>query len=141
MAEKNEKRYVNDMEETTNIIATTEETQEPEKGLEKVKNGIITAIDDNRRIMEIDNVPALKKYAEWTGFNADELMGQSLLNASIPMTIVSQLKGKFENRPTKFICCGFGVGLSWGTVAFETSDVVISDLVELDENMEVQEWV
>ena len=62
-------------------------------------------------------------------------------SASIPMTIVSQLKGKFENKPTKFVCCGFGVGLSWGTVAFETSDIVISDLVELDENMEVQEWV
>lgn len=62
-------------------------------------------------------------------------------SASIPMTIVSQLKGIFENKPTKFICCGFGVGLSWGTVAFETSDIVISDLVELDENMEVQEWV
>lgn len=57
--------------------------------------GIITAIDDNRRIMEIDNVPALKKYAEWTGFNADELMGQSLLNASIPMTIgTSTLHGE-----------------------------------------------
>lgn len=53
-------------------------------------------------------------------------------SASIPLTIVTQLKGKFETRPTKFICCGFGVGLSWGTVAFETdSNIVISDLVEL----------
>ena len=52
-------------------------------------------------------------------------------SASIPLTIVTQLKGKFENKPTKFICCGFGVGLSWGTVAFETNDIVISDLVEI----------
>lgn len=52
-------------------------------------------------------------------------------SASIPMTICTQLKGKFENKPTKFICCGFGIGLSWGTVAFETNNVVISDLVEL----------
>ena len=52
-------------------------------------------------------------------------------SASIPLTIVSQLKGKFENRPTKFICCGFGVGLSWGTVAFETQDVLIPDLVNV----------
>ena len=52
-------------------------------------------------------------------------------SASIPLTIVTQLKGKFENTPTKFICCGFGVGLSWGTVAFETNDIVISDLVEI----------
>lgn len=51
-------------------------------------------------------------------------------SASIPLTIVTQLKRKIENRPTKFICCGFGVGLSWGSVAFETDNIVISDLVE-----------
>ncbi len=52
-------------------------------------------------------------------------------SASIPLTIVSQLKGKFENRPTKFICCGFGVGLSWGTVVFDTNKIVVSQLVEV----------
>lgn len=54
-------------------------------------------------------------------------------SASIPLTIVSELKGKFENQPTKFVCCGFGVGLSWGTVAFETENIIISDLVEVEE--------
>lgn len=54
-------------------------------------------------------------------------------SASIPLTIVGELKGKFENKPTKFICCGFGVGLSWGTVAFETKNIVVSDLVEMDD--------
>ena len=52
-------------------------------------------------------------------------------SASIPLTIVTQLKGKVENKLTKFVCCGFGVGLSWGTVAFETRQLIISDLVEL----------
>lgn len=61
-------------------------------------------------------------------------------SASIPLTIVTQLKGKFEHKPTKFICCGFGVGLSWGTVAFETDNIVISDLVEVD-HLEDKEWV
>lgn len=55
-------------------------------------------------------------------------------SASIPLTIVTQLKDRIENKPTKFICCGFGVGLSWGTVAFETDNIVISDLVEVSEN-------
>ena len=62
-------------------------------------------------------------------------------SASIPLTIVTELKGKVENKSTKFICCGFGVGLSWGTVAFETKNIIISDLVELEENMEEQQWV
>lgn len=61
-------------------------------------------------------------------------------SASIPLTIVSQLRGKFENKPTKFICCGFGVGLSWGTVAFETDGIVISELVEVEDNTETS-WV
>lgn len=52
-------------------------------------------------------------------------------SASIPLTIVSQLKGKIEKKHTKFICCGFGIGLSWGSVAFDTNNIVISDLVEV----------
>lgn len=54
-------------------------------------------------------------------------------SASIPLTIVSELKGKCENH-TKFICCGFGVGLSWGTIAFESNNMVISDLVEVEDS-------
>lgn len=63
-------------------------------------------------------------------------------SASIPLTIVTQLKGKFENKATKFICCGFGVGLSWGTVAFSTDEnIVISELVEVEEPKEESQWV
>lgn len=51
--------------------------------------------------------------------------------ASIPMTIVAELKDKIESKPTKLICCGFGVGLSWGTVAFTTDNIIISNLVEV----------
>ena len=52
-------------------------------------------------------------------------------SASIPLTIVSELRGKFENKLTKFICCGFGVGLSWGTVALETNNIVIPEVVNV----------
>ena len=62
-------------------------------------------------------------------------------SASIPLTIVTELKGKIEFKPTKFICCGFGVGLSWGTVAFETDNVVVSDLVEVKSIEGGKEWV
>ena len=62
-------------------------------------------------------------------------------SASIPLTLVTQLKGKVEDKPTKFICCGFGVGLSWGTVAFETNKLVVSDLVEVDDSVADGNWV
>lgn len=52
-------------------------------------------------------------------------------SASIPLTIVTQLKGRIEQRHTSFLCCGFGIGLSWGSVFFETEGLVLSDLVEV----------
>lgn len=51
-------------------------------------------------------------------------------SASIPLTIVTRLNGQVKPN-TKFICCGFGVGLSWGSVAFDIDQLVISDLVEI----------
>ena len=62
-------------------------------------------------------------------------------SASIPLTIVGELKGKFENKPTKFICCGFGVGLSWGTVLFESNNMVVSDLVEVGDDEADKKYV
>lgn len=55
-------------------------------------------------------------------------------SASIPLTIVSQLRGRIENSLTRFVCCGFGVGLSWGTVAFETNNIIVTDLVEVSDD-------
>lgn len=52
-------------------------------------------------------------------------------SASIPLTIVGELRGQFENKSTMFICCGFGVGLSWGTVALETKDIIIPEIVNV----------
>ena len=53
-------------------------------------------------------------------------------SASIPLTMVTELKEQLQ-KPTKLLCCGFGVGLSWGTVFFESDNMIISDLVELED--------
>lgn len=60
-------------------------------------------------------------------------------SASIPLTMVTQLKNRTDVE-TKYICCGFGVGLSWGTVAFKTNHVVLSDLVFVEKNEE-ERWI
>lgn len=52
-------------------------------------------------------------------------------SASIPLTIVTQLIGKIEDRKVNFMCCGFGVGLSWATVAFSTENIIVNELIEL----------
>lgn len=54
-------------------------------------------------------------------------------SASIPLTIATQLRDRCVNGTVKLLCCGFGVGLSWGTVAFETDRIIIPELVEVDE--------
>ncbi|MDR2132089.1 MAG: FIST C-terminal domain-containing protein, partial [Clostridiales Family XIII bacterium] len=45
--------------------------------------GIITKIDGYRTLVEIDGVPAVKKYAEWTNQDPDALLGGNLLVATI----------------------------------------------------------
>lgn len=51
-------------------------------------------------------------------------------SASIPLTIATKLKTELCS-PRQLVCCGFGVGLSWGTLAFKSENIIISDLVEL----------
>ena len=56
--------------------------------------GIVTKVEEDRRIVEIDHEPALKKYAEWIGANPDDLMGMNLLSASIPHALgVKSIQG------------------------------------------------
>ncbi len=45
--------------------------------------GIITKIVGDRTLAEIDGVPALQKYADWTGVDVESLRGGALLVATI----------------------------------------------------------
>ena len=46
---------------------------------ETKKSGIITKVNNFRTLAEIDGVPALQKYQEWTGATAEEIAGGNLL--------------------------------------------------------------
>jgi len=50
-------------------------------------------------------------------------------SASIPLTIVSQMKDGYKER-AHTILSGFGAGLSWGSVMLDLSKCAISDLIE-----------
>ena len=54
-------------------------------------------------------------------------------SASIPLTIATQIRGQCRNGHVKLLCCGFGVGLSWGTVALDVDHLVIPDLIEVED--------
>lgn len=45
--------------------------------------GLITEVKNNRTLVSIDGVSALRKYAHWTNVSPSTLIGQNLLVASI----------------------------------------------------------
>lgn len=52
-------------------------------------------------------------------------------SATIPITIVSQLRNEVITQNKLFILCGFGVGLSWGSVLINFDHIVCPKLIEI----------
>ncbi|MFO7851433.1 MAG: ketoacyl-ACP synthase III [Bacteroidota bacterium] len=50
-------------------------------------------------------------------------------SASIPLTIVSQIRSNLNNK--QLLACAFGVGLSWATVIFDANDIKCPQLIEI----------
>lgn len=48
--------------------------------------------------------------------------------ATIPLTLISERKEALQKGLQRNVGCGFGVGLSWGSVYFETENIVISEI-------------
>jgi 3-oxoacyl-[acyl-carrier-protein] synthase-3 len=44
-------------------------------------------------------------------------------STSIPMTIAGNLSKKTQTEKVRWLTCGFGIGLSWGTLYFETDRI------------------
>lgn len=52
-------------------------------------------------------------------------------STSIPLTLVARLKERLRNNDLNIVACGFGVGLSWGSILFSTKSIICCDLIEL----------
>ena len=52
-------------------------------------------------------------------------------SASIPLTINTRLNNGLKSDKRKVLACAFGVGLSWASVLFETSDLICPEIIEL----------
>lgn len=52
-------------------------------------------------------------------------------SASIPLTMATQLSNELKTKKINHIACGFGVGLSWGSVYFTTDHIICSALGEI----------
>lgn len=51
-------------------------------------------------------------------------------SASIPLTLVTRESERLRNEKLQHIACGFGVGLSWASVWFETNRITVPPLIE-----------
>lgn len=51
--------------------------------------------------------------------------------SSIPLTMVTKIQSDLLEKKLNLIACGFGSGLSWATVYFETENIVCPDLIEI----------
>lgn len=52
-------------------------------------------------------------------------------SASIPLTMVTELREKLKGEKLQLMGCGFGVGLSWCSALFETENIVVPQLIEI----------
>jgi 3-oxoacyl-[acyl-carrier-protein] synthase III len=52
--------------------------------------------------------------------------------ASIPLTMVSQIREPLQEKPHRLLLSAFGIGLSWGTVLIETDGMVVPPLTILN---------
>lgn len=53
------------------------------------------------------------------------------VSASVPLTIVTQCRSQYGSSMLTSIGCGFGIGLSWGSVYFVTDRIVVPELIEI----------
>lgn len=83
------------------------------------------------------NLMIMKRIAKKTDFPEEKMLVSmdrfgNTSSASIPLTLVDKY-GEAEEKSVNALCCGFGVGLSWASVAFEISTEDILPLVHTDE--------
>ena len=100
---------------------------------EETKNiGIITKVRDKRTLVEIDGVPAIEKYASWTGKSVDSLKGANLLTETIlaPLGVKDILGDCLAVRHPMFgnddLSMNIGNNLEEGTAIMQLSGSVDS---------------
>ena len=84
------------------------------------------------------NLMIMKRIGKKTGFPADKVLCSlnkfgNTSSSSIPITIVDKYGDAEEDRTINALCSGFGVGLSWSTIALPINVKDIYPLVHTDE--------
>lgn len=133
--------YTNDQVFSDGIAVAFFYTDTPIKNVftghyhETTKAGIITKIRGKRTLVEIDGVPAVKKYAEWTGKKVKDLMGANLLAETItaPLGVKDRLGDLVAIRHPMFanedLSMNIGNNLAVNTAVIQM-EATVDELIE-----------
>lgn len=105
--------------------------------------GIITKIKGKRTLVEIDGVPAVKKYAEWTGKKVKDLMGANLLAETItaPLGVKDRLGDLVAIRHPMFanedLSMNIGNNLAENTAIIQM-EATVDELIDGAEKVAIQ---
>ena len=87
------------------------------------------------------NMMILKQIAKKTGFSSEKNLISinkfgNTSSSSIPITLVYKYGDMNEDKVINSLCCGFGVGLSWSTVAIKINQKDILPLIHTEDYFE-----
>lgn len=97
-----------------------------------------TSEDYDALVLHQANMMIMKRIAKKTKFPLEKMLISidtfgNTSSASIPVTLVKAYGECEDNRNIYALCCGFGVGLSWGTVGIHVNTSDIISLLHTDE--------
>ena len=107
----------------------------PPKSIKKLcEYGNIDLSDIDKLVLHQANLFMVQKIAKKLKVESDRLPISlaeygNVTSATIPLTIVSQCASDYSNGKMKTVACGFGTGLSWGSIYMETENLVIPDVI------------
>lgn len=95
-------------------------------------------LDYDKLVLHQANNLIMKTVTKRAGFPLDKMLSSidtfaNTSSGSIPNTLVKEYGENSSMDPLKFLCCGFGVGLSWAAVELNLSPSQILPLVHTDE--------
>lgn len=97
-----------------------------------------TPADYDDLVLHQANLMILKQIAKKTGFPFDKVpismdrFGNTS-SSSVPITIIDKYGDDESDRVINELCCGFGVGLSWSTMALKLNTRDILPLIHTDD--------
>lgn len=107
----------------------------PPKSVKKLCEHFGINLEDiDKLVLHQANMFMLKKIAKKLKIDMEKVPSSlkdygNTTSASIPLTIVSQCAKEYSGGKMKSMCCGFGTGLAWASVYFETENIVCPDVL------------